>query len=89
MTFTVVGRIGQDRMPLPIVHALGIVLWPMGRVAQAALSYWDTPSGRWRVAPGCYRVMLGHSSRNIVRQIIMPFAGGSCRRTVAVLVGGR
>jgi len=58
-------------------------------IGRRALSYWDTPSGRWRVAPGCYRVMLGHSSRNIVRQIIMPFAGGSCRRTVAVLVGGR
>ena len=58
-------------------------------IDRRALSYWNTGANGWRVAPGCYRVMLGHSSRNIARQIIMPFAGGSCRQTVAVLVGGR
>ena len=58
-------------------------------ISRRALSYWNTTAGGWRVAPGCYRLMLGRSSRSIVRQTTMPFAGGSCRRRVAVLVGGR
>jgi beta-glucosidase len=38
-----------------------------------ALSYWDTAAGGWRVAPGCYRIMLGSSSR------ALPLRGSSCR----------
>jgi beta-glucosidase len=30
-----------------------------------ALSYWDTGAGGWRLAPGCYRVMVGSSSREL------------------------
>lgn len=30
-----------------------------------ALSYWDTAPGAWVVAPGCYQVMVGRSSRDI------------------------
>ncbi|HEY7454078.1 MAG TPA: glycoside hydrolase family 3 C-terminal domain-containing protein [Thermoleophilaceae bacterium] len=33
------------------------------RVGSRALSYWDVTAGRWRVARGCYRVMVGSSSR--------------------------
>jgi beta-glucosidase len=29
------------------------------------LSYWDSLADDWRVAPGCYAVMVGHSSRDI------------------------
>jgi beta-glucosidase len=29
------------------------------------LSYWDTTSGSWKVAPGTYTVSLGNSSRNL------------------------
>ena len=32
-----------------------------------ALSYWDTAAQRWAIAPGCYRIGVGHSSRRIVR----------------------
>jgi beta-glucosidase len=30
-----------------------------------ALSYWDVTSNSWRIAPGCYEVMVGRSSRDI------------------------
>ena len=30
-----------------------------------ALSYWDTGASAWRVAPGCYRLLVGSSSRNL------------------------
>lgn len=43
-----------------------------------ALSYWDTGSGSWVVAPGCYRVMLGQSSRDLPLQTELPLMGGSC-----------
>jgi beta-glucosidase len=32
-----------------------------------ALSYWDTAAQRWAVAPGCYGIGVGRSSRRIVR----------------------
>ena len=35
------------------------------RLDRRALSYWDRGSSRWRVAGGCYRVMVGRSSRDI------------------------
>ncbi|MGH2933549.1 MAG: beta-glucosidase family protein [Gaiellaceae bacterium] len=31
----------------------------------ASFSYWDTPTARWRVAPGLYRILVGSSSRDI------------------------
>jgi beta-glucosidase len=30
-----------------------------------SFSYWDTPTARWRVAPGLYRILVGSSSRDI------------------------
>ncbi len=38
-----------------------------------ALSYWDTGAGGWRLAPGCYRVMVGSSSRDV------PLSATTCR----------
>jgi beta-glucosidase len=38
-----------------------------------ALSYWDTAAGGWRVAPGCYGVAVGSSSRDL------PLRGSTCR----------
>jgi len=35
------------------------------RLSRRDLSYWSTAADDWRVAPGCYRVMLGKSSRAI------------------------
>jgi beta-glucosidase len=42
-------------------------------VDRRALPYWDTGAGGWRVAPGCYHVMVGSSSRNL------PLRGVTCR----------
>ena len=38
-----------------------------------ALSYWDTAAGGWHVAPGCYEVMVGSSSRDL------PLRSRNCR----------
>jgi hypothetical protein len=35
------------------------------RLTKRDISYWDTGSNAWRVNPGCYRIMVGSSSRNI------------------------
>ena len=37
------------------------------RISARDLSYWHAGAQSWRVAPGCYRVMVGRSSRRIVR----------------------
>jgi beta-glucosidase len=52
------------------------VRFPIGA---RALSYWDVEAEGWRVAPGCYRVMVGRSSRRIVRSTRLGLAGGGCR----------
>ena len=35
------------------------------RLGRRAFSYWDTPADRWKVAPGCYRIAVGESSRDL------------------------
>ena len=35
---------------------------------ERALSYWDTRTQNWRPAPGCYRVLVGSSSRSLPLQ---------------------
>ena len=45
-----------------------------------SLSYWDTAAGGWRVAPGCYRVMVGSSSRDLPLHGVFARAGAHCRR---------
>ena len=42
-------------------------------------SYWDSARDGWRVAPGCYRIELGSSSRDIVDHESIPMHGGICR----------
>ena len=49
------------------------------RIDPRDLSYWNADTDSWRIAPGCYRVMVGRSSRRIVRRAKLPFAGGRCR----------
>ena len=51
------------------------VTFPIDR---RALSYWDTGANRWRVARGCYRVLVGHSSRSIAKQATIAVGGASC-----------
>ncbi len=45
---------------------------------QRALSYWDEGSSDWVVAPGCYRIMLGESSRDLPLQTDQAVNGGVC-----------
>jgi beta-glucosidase len=43
------------------------------------LSYWDEAAGDWRVAPGCYELQIGRSSRSIARRAVLPVGDGvSC-----------
>jgi beta-glucosidase len=50
------------------------------RLDERAFSYWNVRSHRWRVAPGCYRVALGRSSRDVVARTAVAMGGGSCAR---------
>jgi beta-glucosidase len=43
-----------------------------------ALSYWDTSVRDWRVAPGCYRLFVGRSSRDTVARETLAVDGASC-----------
>jgi beta-glucosidase len=45
-----------------------------------AFSYWDTAAGEWRVAPGCYRVLLGPSSRELPLRGVIAQGGADCGR---------
>jgi beta-glucosidase len=44
-----------------------------------SFAYWDAATKRWRVAPGCYRVWAGESSRDLPLRATLPLAGGACR----------
>ena len=43
-----------------------------------AFAYWSTASNDWRVAPGCYQILLGRSARAIVATASVPLGGGTC-----------
>jgi beta-glucosidase len=43
-----------------------------------ALSYWDTQTNHWRVAPGCYAVKVGDSSRSLPLVAALAVDGASC-----------
>jgi Fibronectin type III-like domain len=45
---------------------------------ERALSYWDVNSDGWKVAPGCYSVMAGSSSREITNRAVVSVDGASC-----------
>ncbi|HEV7677979.1 MAG TPA: glycoside hydrolase family 3 C-terminal domain-containing protein [Candidatus Dormibacteraeota bacterium] len=49
-----------------------------------AFSYWDTPSSTWRVAPGCYPVQVGASSRDLATTAEIARGGAACAATAAV-----
>ena len=47
-------------------------------VSTRDLSYWSTAAEDWRVAPGCYGVMVGHSSRDISLHGTLAVSGAAC-----------
>jgi beta-glucosidase len=48
------------------------------RLDRRAFSYWDTRRDRWEVAPGCYRIQVGQSSRDIEARAALALRGGAC-----------
>ena len=50
------------------------------------LSYWDTRSDAWQVAPGCIAVKVGFSSRDLPLTGTLPAGGASCPRASAATV---
>lgn len=52
---------GYERVLLRPHHSVRVALALDAR----SLSYWDTVSAKWRVAPGLYRILVGASSRDI------------------------
>ncbi|MGH2953560.1 MAG: glycoside hydrolase family 3 C-terminal domain-containing protein [Solirubrobacterales bacterium] len=57
------------------------------RLDRRALSYWDVERDRWRIARGCYRVLVGRSSRRLPLRGTLA-VGRACGRA-AVRVGRR
>lgn len=45
------------------------------------LSYWDTNSGGWQIAPGCVKIKVGFSSRDLPLTGTLPAGGARCPRT--------
>ena len=43
-----------------------------------AFSYWDVNTNGWRVAPGCYRVYVGPSSRDLPLHAVISRGGAHC-----------
>jgi beta-glucosidase len=50
------------------------------KIGRRALSYWDVRTSRWRIALGCYRVMVGRSSRQIAQRTSFSIGKKSCAR---------
>ena len=47
-------------------------------LAPRDFSYWDVAAADWRVADGCYGVLLGASSRDIRQQSTLVVGSGPC-----------
>ena len=48
------------------------------RSTSARCPIWDTGRSGWKVAPGCYRLMVGRSSRDIVREATVSVGQADC-----------
>ncbi|MEA2450345.1 MAG: beta-glucosidase [Thermoleophilaceae bacterium] len=49
------------------------------RIRPRDLSYWDVKANGWKVAPGCYGVEVGRSSRSIARRAVLAIGGAHCK----------
>jgi beta-glucosidase len=52
---------GYQRVFLRPGHSIRVTFSLDGR----SFAYWDTPTTKWKVAPGLYRILIGASSRDI------------------------
>jgi beta-glucosidase len=48
-----------------------------------SFSYWSASAGGWTVAPGCYTIMVGSSSRDIAQQAVVSVGAAKCAGAVA------
>jgi beta-glucosidase len=48
------------------------------RLDSRSLSHWNVPGGDWQLAPGCYRVMVGSSSRDTPLRGTLAQGGARC-----------
>jgi hypothetical protein len=53
------------------------------KLDERAFSHWDTKAGAWTVAKGCYQIMVGSSSRDIVQQGVVAVRGAKCPGALA------
>jgi beta-glucosidase len=63
---------GYRKVPLQAGESRTVTM----TLGQRAFSYWGT--GGWTVAKGCYRIMVGSSSRDIAQQKVVSVGGASC-----------
>ena len=52
-----------------------------------SFSYWDASARRWAIAPGCYRMLIGASSREIRAEGTLSQGGARCPRNCAAATG--
>jgi hypothetical protein len=50
-----------------------------------SFAYWSPAAGGWRVAPGCYRVMVGRSSRDVPLAATVAVGQVTCAGAIARL----
>jgi beta-glucosidase len=59
------------------------------RLTPRDLSYWNVGASDWRVAPGCYAVMVGASSRDIRLEATFGRGGARCPRAASACLSRR
>jgi beta-glucosidase len=55
------------------------------RLDSRAFSYWNARRDRWQAVPGCYRVLLGRSSRDIAARATIAVRGAHCPGAAAAV----
>jgi hypothetical protein len=82
--------------PPRALHGFERLSIPAGKTRTARIelgprdfSYWSTAANGWRVAPGCYSVQIGHSSRDIRLHGEIGQGGAHCATVCAVASGFR
>ncbi len=53
-----------------------------------AFAYWNAAANGWRVAPGCYSLMVGTSSANLPLQVQTAQGGGACHNRLGLKRSG-
>ena len=50
-----------------------------------SFAYWNVQDSAWRIAPGCYGVLVGRSSRDILQRTTIALGGAACAGAAARL----